>query len=346
MRTNQHARMYQNQHQQNTPAARAAQHAAQASQQAAQASQQARMHQNQAQQFRQMSQMYQQRQAQEARQHHGARQIHKTKIGAYPAIIRNPNHPTVVRNPSKDEIDHLLDQAVRQQQDTIIRVDMDEGQEIELSIQHDEGETKITLKKPHTKSTEEKGITTPPNSPDIPRREPRTTNLRNEQATIPRVKIPIPVLVPKTTEAQEDRHAETPMHGQYACSDRSATPKPPQAQDNKHPIPMEEGHHNHNNKPLLEQGLGRGSRPRGLQGEKQQEAPGYSGQGLGRGSRFFNNLGKGEKQKEVPINMDVETEDARVTPEVVDKYSSYLYDDYEDDGFSTREQCKRLYQAR
>ena len=46
------------------------------------------------------------------------------------------------------------------------------------------------------------------------------------------------------------------------------------------------------------------------------------------------------------MNMDVETEDARVTPEVVDKYSSYLYDDYEDDGFPTREQCKRLYQAR
>ena len=98
------------------------------------------------------------------------------------------------------------------------------------------------------------------------------------------------------------------------------------------------------NKPLLEQGLGRGSRLRGIQGERQQEE--YSGQGLGRGSRFFNNLGTGEKQKEVPTSIDDETEDARTTPEVDDKYSSYLYDDYEDDGFPTREQCKRLYQAR
>ena len=104
---------------------------------------------------------------------------------------------------------------------------------------------------------------------------------------------------------------------------------------------MEEDHHTHN-RPLPEQGLGRGSRIRGIQGEKQQEE--YSGQGLGRGSRFFNNLSTGEKPKEVPSNIEIE--DARVTPEVVDKYSSYLYDDYEDDGSSTREQCKRLYQAR
>ena len=109
---------------------------------------------------------------------------------------------------------------------------------------------------------------------------------------------------------------------------------------------MEEEHHTYGNKPLLEQGLGRGSRLRGTQGEKQQETPEYSKQGLGRGSRFFNNLGTGEKPKEVPSSMDIKTEDARATPEVVDKYSSYLYDDYEDDGFPTREQCKRLYQGR
>ena len=64
-----------------------------------------------------MSQIYQQRQAYEARQTHGARQLHKARIGDYPALIRNPIHPTIIRNPSKDEIDHLLDQAVRQQQD-------------------------------------------------------------------------------------------------------------------------------------------------------------------------------------------------------------------------------------
>ena len=86
--------------------------------------------------------------------------------------------------------------------------------------------------------------------------------------------------------------------------------------------------------------------PRGIQGEKQQEAPEYSSQGLGRGSRFFNNLGTGEKQKEVPVSMDVETEGTRASPEVDDQYSSYRYDDYEHDGFPTREQCKRLYQGR
>ena len=107
----------------------------------------------------------------------------------------------------------------------------------------------------------------------------------------------------------------------------------------------QEEHHTYGNKPLLEQGLGRGSRLRGTQGEKQQETPEYSGQGLGRGSRFFNNLGTGEKQKEVPTSMDVETEGARASPEEDGKYV-YLYDDYEDDGFPTREQCKRLYQGR
>ena len=343
MKTNPHAKMYQNQHQQNQ-AVRAAQHAAQASQKAAQASQQARMHQDQAQQFRQMSQMYQHRQAYEARQNHGAGQLNKARIGAYPALIRNPNRPTIIRNPNKEEIDHLLDQAVRQQQDTIIRVDMDEGQEIEMSIQHEEGETKITLKKPHMKAPKENGTTTPPNSPVAPRREPRASSPKNEQATIPRVKIPIPGVIHRSTKAQDGRHADITTQEQHAHSNRATTPKPTQAQDDRQADPMEEDHHTHDNRPLPEQGLGRGSRIRGIQGGKQQEE--YSGQGLGRGSRFFNNLSTGEKPKEVPSSMDIETEDARVTPEVVDKYSSYLYDDYEDDGFSTREQCKRLYQAR
>ena len=43
--------------------------------------------------------------------------------------------------------------------------------------------------------------------------------------------------------------------------------------------------------------------------------------------------------------MDVETKGARASPEEDGKYA-YLYDDYEDDGFPTREQCKRLYQGR
>ena len=153
---------------------------------------------------------------------------------------------------------------------------MDEGQEIELNIQHEEGETKITLKKPHTKATKENGTTTPPNSPDTPRREPRAVSPKNEQATIPRIKIPIPAVIPRATKAQDDRHMDATTQGQHTHGNRTATPKPTQVQDNRHSDPMEEEHHTYGNKPLLVQGLGRGSRLRGTQGEKQQETPEYS----------------------------------------------------------------------
>ena len=152
-------------------------------------------------------------------------------------------------------------------------------------------------------------------------------------------------MIPRTTQAQDTRHTDTTAHGQYSYNNKSATPRPTQAQDTRHPDPMEEEHHTYDNKSLLEQGLGRGSRLRVTQGEKQKEASEYSGQGFGRGSRFFTNLGAGEKQKEAPVSMEVEAEGARASPEADDKYG-YLYDDYKDDRFPTREQCKRLYQSR
>ena len=154
MRTNQHAKMYQNQYLQ-TQAPRTAQ-------QAAQAAHQAKVYQNQAQQLR--TQIPQQRQAYEARQPYGSRQQSRAaRIGTPPAIVRNP---------SKDEITQLLDQAMKMQQGTIIRVDMEEGQEIELGIQHEEGETKITLKK----NTHEAGRGNwDRNTPELTRRAPTWT---------------------------------------------------------------------------------------------------------------------------------------------------------------------------
>ena len=176
-------------------------------------------------------------------------------------------------------------------------------------------------------------------------RDSHPSNPKVDQATIPRIKIPIPVVIPRTNQAQDTSHTDSTGQGQYTYNNRSVTPKPTQAQDTRHPDPMEEEHHNYDNKSLLEQGLGRGSRLRATQGEKQKEASEHPGQGLGRGSRFFTNLGSGEKQKEAPVSMEVEAEGARASPEEDGKYA-YLYDDYEDDGFPTREQCKRLYQSR
>ena len=91
------------------------------------------------------------------------------------------------------------------------------------------------------------------------------------------------------------------MHLQQQVRDPQTNP----AQDTRHPDPMEQGHRTYDNKSLLEQGLGRGSRLRTTQGEKQKETPEYSGQGLGCGSRFFAN--QGEKQKEEPKYSDMLT---------------------------------------
>ena len=106
-----------------------------------------------------------------------ARLAHMVRIGAPQALV-GPNI-----NPRLDNITQMLDRAMRQPQDTIIRVDVDEGQEIEVGVQHRDNETNITLKKLQTtrQPKEEITPTTPPNSPDTPRRKPRQFNQTENQ---------------------------------------------------------------------------------------------------------------------------------------------------------------------